>query len=239
MLPLNTLPLMARTSINAQAFLANLPLFRALSAAELARIATTVTQLDVSSGTMLFRRGEPCVGFHVVIYGQVKLALPAPSGDEKVVEVLGPGQSFGEAVMFLEKPYLVQAQALADTKLLFVPRETVFAEIDAHPGFARRMLASLSARLHRLVSDVEAYALHSGRERVIGYLLSALPEGAEGRSQCVTLATRKGVIASRLSITQEHFSRILHELSAAGIISVHGREILVQDVARLRAHAAP
>ena len=224
-------------TIDAETFLANLPLFRGLEAAELSRIAATVTQVNAPARTVLFRRGEPCVGFHAILYGQVKLALPSPTGDEKVVEILGPRQSFGEAVMFLEKSYLVSAQTLADTKLLFVPRETVFAEIDANPGFARRMLAALSARLHRLVSDVEAYALQSGRERVIGYILSSLPED-DATSQRVTLATRKGVIASRLSLTQEHFSRILHELAAAGIIEVEGREVFVPSVQRLRAYAA-
>lgn len=224
-------------AIEAGTFLANLPLFRALEAAELSRIAATVTQVDAPARTVLFRRGDACMGFHMILYGQVKLALPSPTGDEKVVEILGPRQSFGEAVMFLGKSYLVSAKTLADTKLLYVPRETVFAEIDANPGFARRMLAALSARLHRLVSDVEAYALQSGRERVIGYLLSSIPAD-EAPSQRLTLATRKGVIASRLSLTQEHFSRILHELCAAGMIAVDGREIFVPSVERLRAYAA-
>jgi CRP-like cAMP-binding protein len=50
----------------------------------------------------------------------------------------------------------------------------------------------------------------------------------------VTLPTNKGVIASRLNLTQEHFSRILHELSDKELISVEGRKIHIPDVEKLR-----
>lgn len=228
---------MPREPIPAETFLETLPLFAGLGAEELSRIAAAAAQLDAPRGTVLFRRGDACTGFHVILFGQVKLAIRGPDGTEKVVEVLGPRQSFGEAVMFLEKPYLVEAQALADSKLLFVPRAAVLQEIDADPRFALRLLAGMSARLHRMVGDIGRYALQSGRERVVGYLLSALGDESTPEAS-LTLATRKGIIASRLNLTQEHFSRILHELSAAGLIVVNGRRIRVPDVERLRAHAA-
>lgn len=64
---------------------------------------------------MVFRLGEPCNEFHVVVTGQVKLFVLSPTGQEKVVELIGPGQSFGEAIMyFTDRPYILNAQALAD-----------------------------------------------------------------------------------------------------------------------------
>ena len=57
-------------------------------------------------------------------------------------------------------------------------------------------------------------------------------------SRKLQLVTSKGIIASRLNLTQEHFSRILRELSDTGLIAVRGREIIVLDVARLRGGAA-
>jgi CRP-like cAMP-binding protein len=217
-----------------EAFLHALPLFKALSEDEIAHIAGSVTVLEAPRGTVLFGRGDRCRGFHAVLYGQVKLTLHSTSGAEKVLQLMSAGQTFGEAVMFLDKPYLVQAQTLTDSKLLFIPREVVLAQIEADSGFARRLLAALSARLHGLVHDLEGYALHSGRERVIGYLLSAVPDDKHGGSHEVSLTARKGVIASRLNISQEHFSRILQELARSGLISVGAREISIPDVRRLR-----
>jgi CRP-like cAMP-binding protein len=223
------------TPIKVQAFLANLPLFKAMSPEELDRIAAGTREIHAPRGTVLFRRGDPCEGFHLVIYGQVKLAFTSPSGAEKVVEIMGPGQSFGEAVMFTERPYVVYAQTLADSMLLHVAKPVVFAEIERDPEFARKMIAGLSRRLHSLVSDLESYTLHSGTQRVIGYLLRAETDGGPREGPVnVALPTSKNVIASRLNLTPEHFSRILHDLTEAGLIRVEGRSITILDIERLR-----
>ncbi|HZO00421.1 MAG TPA: helix-turn-helix domain-containing protein, partial [Burkholderiales bacterium] len=101
-------------------------------------------------------------------------------------------------------------------------------------GFGRRMIAGIARRLHGLVRDVEAYTLRSGQDRVIGYLLAELPEDAANGEAEVHLTPGKSVLASRLNMTPEHFSRILHELATQGLIEVNGRSIRVPDVARLR-----
>ena len=225
-----------RPQIRVQAFLANLPMFSEMSAEELDRIAAGTLPVYADNGEHVCRTGDPCTGFHVVVYGQVKLGFTSPQGIEKVVEIIRPGQSFGEALMFIDKPYIVFAQALADTMLLHVAKHAVVEELGRDPGFARRMLAGLSRRLHVLVRDVEAYTLRSGSERVIGYLLRDVPDGAgaDGQPIEVNLSPGKSVIASRLNMTPEHFSRILHDLAAGGLIEVDGRTIGIPDLARLR-----
>jgi CRP-like cAMP-binding protein len=221
-------------AIKVEEFLRNLPLFRDLTAEEVDRVAASTSQVRMSAGSILFRKGDPCAGFHVIVYGQVKLAFGASDGSEKVVEILGPGQSFGEAVMFLDKPYVVFAETLADSLLLHVGKSVIFQELAHSQHFARRMLGGLAQRLHRIVGDLEGYSLKSGTQRVIGYLLRDVADG--GRTAEVTLPATKSVIASRLSITREHFSRILHELSDAGLIKVSGRNIRFLDIDRLRSH---
>lgn len=227
---------MLNSPIKVQSFLVNVPLFKELVYEELDRIALSTQQVHAARGDILFRRGDPALGFHIVVFGQVKLFFTSPRGDEKVVDLNGPGNSFGEAVMFMERPHVVTAQALADTLLLYIPREIVFDELERDPKFVRRMIAGLSGRLHRLMSDLESDALHSGTQRIIGYLLRDSEDSpAAAGSLEVTLSATKGVIASRLSLTQEHFSRILHELVARGLIEVNGRSIYIPDVAKLRA----
>ena len=227
---------MLQVPIKIQSFLANVPQFKELASEELIRIASNTHEVRAERAQVLFRRGDPALGFHIIVFGQVKLAFTSPRGDEKVVDLIGPGQSFGEAVMFMERPHVVTAQTLSDSLLLYIARETVFEELERDPRFVRRIIAGLSSRLHRLMSDVESDSLHSGTQRVIGYLLrdsDASPTPASALE--VTLPATKGVIASRLSLTQEHFSRILHDLAARGLIEVHGRAIYIPDVARLRA----
>ncbi len=154
-------------------------------------------------------------------------------GDEKIVEIIGPGFSFGEALMFMEKPYIVGATALADSMLLHIAKEAVFSELERNPAFARRMLAGMSRRLHGLIKDLESYSLRSGSQRIVGYLLKDEPEGD---GALVTLTVSKKLLASRLNLTPEYFSRVLHELSELGMIAVNGRNITIIDMARLRAY---
>lgn len=210
--------------------LSHLPIFRDLAREEIERVARGTTQVHCERGQALFQRGDPCHGFHIVVYGQVKLVIPAADGSEKVVEILGPGRSFGEAVMFADRAYLVTAVALTDTLLLHVAKETVEVEIERDPKLARRMIAGLSMRLHMLVKDVESLTVHSAQQRVVGYLARLDPEGVAGR---VTLPAQKSLVASRLNLTPEYFSRILHDLSAAGLIRVEGRDIVILDAEKL------
>lgn len=216
--------------------LSHLPLFQALSTEQFAALAEGTREIRLAKGELLFRKGDPTKGFFMVIYGQIKLALPSAQGTEKVVEILGPQQSFGEAVMFMDKPYPVHAEALADMLLLHISKQTVEDLLERDSTFARRMLAGMSRRLHSLITDVESYSLRSSTQRVIGHLLqNCPPECGKDEPVEIELPTSKQVIASRLNLTPETLSRIFHELSSSGIISVHGKKITVHCAQRLRA----
>ena len=234
-------------------YLSALPLFQESTPEELARLATGCRLRRFARGDSIFRVGAPCEEFHVTVLGQVKLFALSPAGQEKVIELVGPGMSFAEALMFTGKPYIINAQALAETLLLSVDKGTVEREIEADPRFAMRMLAGISRRLHGLVHDVQTYTLHSGMQRVISYLLHELPEGASDAAamalacaghgqrhrpggQSITLPVSKATIASRLSLTPEYFSRVLHELEDAGLIRMDKRDIHIPDAARLAEH---
>ncbi len=218
------------TEIKVTEFLSRLPLFSDLEPAELERMAGDTHVMYPAKGEVVFHQGDQCNGFHCVVYGRIKLAFTASTGAEKVVEIIGPGQSFGEALMFMDKPYIVSAQAVADSMLLHVSKPAVMAELERSAAFARRMLAGLSRRLHGLIQDVNAYSLDTGTQRVIGYLLKE----AQRDGEAVTLQASKSIVASRLNVTPEHFSRILHDLTEQGLVRVRGRAITIPDLARLR-----
>lgn len=223
-----------------QRYLSVLPLFSDLSQIERDRVAQGCQLRRLTRGDMVFRVGEPCEAFHVVVLGQVKLYVASPAGQEKVIELVGPGHSFAEAMMFLSMPCILNAQALADTLLLCVSKQAVFGEIERDPKFSMHMLAGISRRLHGLVRDVEGYALHSGMQRLIGYLLRDVQGEVAGNNGIVTvsLPVSKATIASRLSLTPEYFSRVLHELEAENLIEIDKREIRILDVQRLAAYGS-
>jgi len=199
------------------------------------RLAAEASILTVSRSDAVFRQGEACAGLHVVIEGQVKLLMRTGNGHEKVFEVIGPNETMGETALFLGLPYPVAAEAVVDTRLMHLAKGTLLRELASDSMFALRVIESLARRLNRHTEDLKSYMLLSGTQRVICFLLQEIPDVFSATDAVeVTLPTRKGVIASKLNLTQEHFSRILRDLTAASLIEVAGARIRIPDVARLR-----
>lgn len=221
---------MSHPAVHIPEILSRLPLFQELSPEQIAAVAGGTRERRLARGEMLFQKGDQPRGFFVILSGQVKLAFPSAQGNEKVIEILGPRQTFGEAVMFMDRPYPVFAEALSDSLLLHIGNPTVFDLLASDITFARKLLAGMAARLHGLVQDVESYSLRSSTQRVIGYLLQHVPDDAaataNGQVQ-VLLPTSKQVIASRLNLTPETLSRVFHDLTERGLIRVSGKEITI------------
>ena len=225
---------MSRRDIDPRVFLARLPLFSELGAASIERIAAGADKLRLARGATLFRQGESPSGFYVVVVGEIRLVAHGARGS-RLTGIVEAGRSFGEPMMFLEKPYLVDAVANTDAVVIRVPKENVFDEIERNPRFARRVIAGLATRIETLVREIDATVRGSARERLVNYLLRAHP-AAEGEIR-VSLPATKAAIATQLGLTPEHLSRLLRELTARQLLRVEGRRVVIADVARLEAAA--
>jgi CRP-like cAMP-binding protein len=221
---------MPAAPLDIPSLLQRMPLFSQLPETDTGLVARHARERRLARGEVLFQRGDMPHGFYLVVSGQIKLAFSSAQGTEKVVEIVGPMQSFGEAVMFMNVPCPVFAEALSDAVLIHIGQSVVTGLIDQDPSFAHKLLAGMAIRLHGLVRDVETYSLRSSAQRVIGYLLQL----ADSDRPCeIELPTSKQVVASRLNLTPETLSRIFHDLSEAGMITVHGKRIALHDPMRL------
>jgi CRP-like cAMP-binding protein len=181
-------------------------------------------------GEFVFQQGEKARRFFLVRSGQIKLYRLSPAGQEKVVDIMGPGRSFAEAVMFMQGgAYPVYAEALGDAEVISVDNEA-FRETLRHSfDTCSRLMAAMSAHLHELVSEVEGLCLHNATFRVVSYLLQDTQT-----EDAVHLDLPKHVLAGRLSIKPETLSRILANLREEGLIEVRGQEIVLLDRGALR-----
>jgi CRP-like cAMP-binding protein len=225
------------SQIDIHGFLMRQPLFRELTPKQISRIAENTREKHLQSGNLLFQKGDSPRGFFIIIFGQIKLAFPSTTGNEKVVDTLGPQQGFGESVMFIDRPYPVFAEAISDTLLLHIAKDAVFELLGSDASFACRMLASMSMRLHILMREIESCSTRSGTQRVVGYLLQHCPNQGKGKCEGsieITLPTSKQILASRLNLTPETLSRVFRDLAAAKLICVRSRRITINDFNRLR-----
>ena len=209
----------------------NFHMFQNLAAEHVERIVSEIKVIQLQRGEVLFNRGDVSHGFYILMEGQLKLSLTSPQGIEKIIDIITPGKSFGEAIMFLDRPCPVAAQATLSSVLLQIQKKTLIAILQEDPAVATRMLASLSVRMHHLVNSIESLSLLSGTQRLIGYILQI---NASSKSTTVKLPSTKSTIASLLNISPETLSRIMHKLTEEGVIAVHGKEIEILNIERLR-----
>lgn len=210
-------------------------LFAQLTDSELKQVADHGNLVELEAGETVFSQGEPCHQFYLVQCGMIKLYRISADGTEKVMDLVGPEQSFAEAVMF-NGNYPLHAAALEPSTLFAFDCKSFKAQLKNNIELCFRLMSSMSARLHGLINEIDQLTLHSGTQRLAQYLLEQVPEGVV-QSPCIRLLVPKQVIASRLGIQPETFSRIMARLRSDGMIETHNDTILLKDLAALRHYA--
>lgn len=191
-----------------------------------------VKQLPMNG--MLFQQGAALTNVYLMISGSVKLQRTVPNGDEKVLEIIRPGQSFAEAVLFSGgSKYPVTSIAVSASVVVGINAQTYLGLLSTSNNLCLNLLGKLSQRLHWMVNEVDRLTLHNATFRLVDYLLSDIPADQHDRTG-VTLIAPKHVIASRLSIKPETLSRTLKTLSKQGLINLNGSEIELLDIEKLR-----
>jgi CRP-like cAMP-binding protein len=209
-------------------------LFADMEEAHLLRLIGSMQRARLEPGTLLFRQGQAAGRFFFLQRGLIKLYRLSPGGDEKIIELIHPGQTFAEAVMFMGNPgsYPVNAEAVAETEVYAFDQSTFLGLLRESNEACFGLLGSMSRRLHMLINQIENLTLQNATYRLVGYLIEQIPPGSQARE--VVLDTPKSVIASHLAIQPETLSRILAKLRKSGLIEVEGNHISVRDVPALR-----
>jgi CRP-like cAMP-binding protein len=201
-------------------------LFARLTTEQVHRVAARARRMRLEEGRSLFEQGDDASRFYLVLAGYMKLFRLSPEGNEKVIEVVSPGSTFAEALMFLDRPrYPVSAVALSDVELVSVDARDFAAMLRDSVDTCFLLLGDMSQRLRGLIREIDNLSLQSATARVAGYLLKRAPPDADH----FELEVPKGVVASRLSVKPETFSRIIKSLSGQGLLAIKGSRVEVLD----------
>lgn len=210
-------------------------LFADMSEPHLQLLINSLQDIQLDAGKTLFRQGQVAERFYFVHEGLVKLFRLSPEGDEKIIEIMRPGETFAEAVMFMgnQGRYPVNAEAINASRVYAFEQKVFLNLLRESNEVTFGLLGSMSRRLHMLVNQIESLTLQNATYRLVAYLLEQIPRDVKTSPE-VQLTTPKGVIASRLAIQPETLSRILAKLRQGGLIEVHGNHITIRDVQALR-----
>lgn len=201
-------------------------LFSKLTEFQLDRVCDSCKLVKLDEGERLFAQGDEVAYFYLVLGGKIKLYRVSPDGHEKIIEIVSQGQTFAEALMFMDEPhYPVNSTALESTEVIAVDARKFKSMLWDSVDTCLLLLGEMSLRLHKLIHEIDTLTLHSGTCRVASYLLEQAPQG----QACFDLDIAKSVIAARLSIKPETLSRIIKNLRQQRIISIDGNQITIHD----------
>ncbi len=209
-------------------------LLQPLEATQFDQVIETSQATQLSENSILFEQGSEFTHIYLLISGGIKLQRLAPNGDEKVIEIIRPGQTFAEAVLFFGGfRYPVSAVTISSSIVVGINAKEYLKLLNTSNELCINLLGNLSQRLHWMVNEVDRLTLHNATFRLVDYLLSHIP--ADSYDQVgVSLAAPKHVVASRLSIKPETLSRTLKDLSKQGLIKLEGSEIELLNIEKLR-----
>lgn len=215
---------------NHRKVLSELSLFEGLAPANLEELAQGTCNVIYQKGQAIFRAGDVVSHLHVLVSGQVKLSLSCRRGNERVLELLDAGQSFGQAELFVAGPYLISAIAVKPSHVLAIRRDALFRVMADDPRVSRRVIELLARRQLETEADLVAQQSWSPGQRLLGYLIElAGPHRAATGETTVTLETSKKMLASRFDMQPETLSRNLRDLTDAGLIVVDKNRVLLRN----------
>ncbi len=208
-------------------------LFRRLSDEAFKHILEHSNLTSLKRNETLFEQGDEASRFFLVRSGQIMLFQTSPEGNEKVVDIIGPGQTFAEAVMFMEGTrYPVNARSTNNTELFYFDNQAFTEQLQKSNTLCFAMMADMSTRLKGLLTEISELTIYNAKHRLISYLLGHINDLQ--KQPTVKLTATKSMIASRLSITPETFSRILSKLKKEGLISIEDETITLIEPEKLK-----
>ena len=211
------------------------PFFKHLSTENQERLMSHSHEQQCQAGELLIRQGQPAERFFLVLKGRVKLYRISADGQEKVVEIIQAGQTFAEAVMFMQRSeYPVCAETLETVQLVSFPNRLMLTLLQENPQACLHLLGHMSMRLHQRLGELETLTLQNATQRFALYLIQQLEDRAQ-ETVDIELPLPKRLIAARLSMQPDTLSRIMARLNQEGLIEMRGRNIHIPSISSLLA----
>ncbi|MCX6151313.1 MAG: Crp/Fnr family transcriptional regulator [Ignavibacteriales bacterium] len=216
--------------------LRELHLFSELDTEQLMQIAS-ISSIDChKKNDVIFREGSIYKGFYILLKGTIKVYRKTSRGKELTLHIIKPFNAFADVPLFEGKIYPVNAQAVDDCTLLFIPGDGFKKLLLENPTICFKMLSGFAKRMRALTRKVEDLTLKDVSIRLAEYLINeVIRSGTEKLTEpIIKLVISKKTLASYLGTITEILSRTFHKLENEGLIRVADKKIFIKDFNRLR-----
>lgn len=200
--------------------------FRGLAEAAIDELVARSRIERCRRGKTIFRRASPGTAMMAVLRGSVKICTVSRNGKEAVLNVIGPGQVFGEIAVLDGGPRTADAVALVESDILVLDRRDFVPVVRAHPDLAQRLLEVLCGRLRKTSEQLEDAFFLDMPGRMAKALLAARTGDGAGGAALVQLTQRE--LGEMIGTARESVNKLLHSWQEQGIVALRRGAIAVR-----------
>jgi len=214
-------------------FLKNFILFSEMSEEELTKIVELLESKTYPDGATIFFEGDEGDRVYFVKEGKVKAFKCTPEGDEQILEIIQPGDVFGEVVLFGIDRYPATTIALGEVKVDILSRDRFRNYFNSNPQIAWGMLKVMARKLFRSQHRIGNLGLRDTRGRVATLIIDMLHDFGDSESEFI-LEFNRQEMANFIGTSRETVSRTLSEFRNEGLIEIEGNKIFIKDLKGLK-----
>jgi len=217
--------------------LARAPLFKGSSPCDFEALRPAIRTQAYGKGQYVWHMGDPATTMYVLILGQINVSRLGPGGEEFVVDVFLPGDTFGEFSVLDGLPRIVDCVAVEPAVCLAVERGVLLDFLERNPRLTLKILAGLSRRIR----DQDLYRSETAFQNISGRVALTLITLADSHGERVADGVRvpahisQTTLANMVGASRENVNRALSRLIKLGHIRRSGAMIIIPKLEELRA----
>jgi CRP/FNR family transcriptional regulator, cyclic AMP receptor protein len=222
------MPLDASTIIERNA------LFRGLGRATIQRIAALASRRNYDAGAVVFMRGDPGDALYGVVTGKVRISASAAAGKEVFLNVMEPGDAFGEIALLDGEPRTASATTLAATQLIVIKRDAFIDLLRRDSQLSVHLIELLCRRVRWTSQQMEDSTLLNVHAKLAKRLLSLASMHGRDTPAGTKLSISQEELAQFLGLSRQSVNKHLQTWKGKGWIGLGRGSITVVNERALR-----
>lgn len=193
-------------------------LFRGLPTATIKRVATLAVRHVHEPGAIIFMRGDPGDSLCGIVTGRVRISTSRAGGKEVFLNLLGPGETFGEIALLDGKSRTATATAITRTELTVIRRDPFLSLLRSEPQLATHLIQLLCQRVRWTAELTEDSALLSVPARIAKRLVSLARLQGQNTPGGIRVRLSQEELAQFLGLSRQVVNQHLQAWKAKGWI---------------------
>ena len=206
--------------------------FRDLEPEALDQLCRYAKHVTLKRGATLFSKGDPGNSLFAVISGTVKMSISSPEGRNAILNLIGPGEVFGEMAVLSGQTRSADATANTVCEMFVIDRRDFLPFVRNHPALAMKFIELLCERVRRTSGQVEQVILQDLPGRLASALLGLTERHNSDASR--TIAMTQQEISEMVGMTRESINKQLRAWAARSWVRLEHGAIVVLETERLR-----